>query len=67
MKLPKLPKSAIPPKTPLDSCLSVLVKLYKICGYKILTGFCFKGVNKLREFLKKRGRRRIQDPVKRLG
>ena len=55
------------PKMPLDSCLSVLVKLYNICGYKILTRFCFKGVNKLREFLKKRGRRHIQDPVKRLG
>ena len=25
-------------KSPLDSCLSVLVKFYNICGYKILTG-----------------------------
>ena len=55
------------PKTPLDSCISVLLKLYNIFGYTILTGFCFWGVNKLREFLKKRGRRHIQDLVKRLG
>ena len=54
------------PKTPLDSCISVLVKLYNIFGYKILTVFCFRGVNKLREFLKKRGRRHIQGLVKRL-
>ena len=54
------------PKTPLDSCISVLVKLYNIFGYKILTGFCFRRVNKLREFLKKRGRRHIQGLVKRL-
>ena len=54
-------------KTPLDSCISVLLKLCNIFGYTILTGYCFRGVNKLREFLKKRGRRHIQDPVKRLG
>ena len=47
------------PKTPLDSCISVLVKLNNIFGYKVLTGFCFWGVSKLREFLKKRGRRHI--------
>ena len=64
MKPPKLPISGV---LPLNSYLNVLVKLYNICGYKILTRFCFKGVNKLRELLKKRGRRRIQDPVKRLG
>ena len=29
-------------KTPLDSYLSVLIQLYNICEYKILTGFCFK-------------------------
>ena len=55
------------PKTPLDSWISVFVKLCNIFGYKILTGFCFTGVNKLREFLKKRGRRHIHDLVKRLG
>ena len=55
------------PKTPLDCCISVFVEHYNIFGYKILTGFCFRGVNKLREFLKKRGRRHIQDLVKRLG
>ena len=66
MKLPKLSKSVIPSKTPLDRYLSVLVKLCNICGYKILTGFCFKDANKLREFLKKKGRRHIQDLVKRL-
>ena len=33
MKLPKLPKSVIPPG-PSNSCLSVLVRLYNICGYK---------------------------------
>ena len=54
-------------KTPLDSCISVLLKLCNIFGYTILTGYCFRGVNKLREFLKKRGRRHIQDLVKRLG
>ena len=42
MKPPKLSKSFIPPKTPMHSCLSVLVKLYNICGYKIRRGFCFK-------------------------
>ena len=52
------------PKTPLHSCLRVLVKLHNICGHKILTGFCFKGASKLRKFLKKRSRRHIQDPVK---
>ena len=52
---------------PLDSYLSVLVKLCNICGYKTLKEFCFKGVNKLGEFLKERGRKRNQDPVKRLG
>ena len=51
-------------KTPLDSCLSVLLKLYNVCGYKTLTRFFFRGVNKLRKFLKKRGQRHIQDPVK---
>ena len=56
----------IPNHPKMDSCISVLVKLYNIFGYKILTGFCFRGVNKLREFLKKRGRRHIQDLVKRL-
>ena len=54
------------PKTPLDCCISVFVEHYNIFGYKILTGFCFRGVNKLREFLKKRGRRHIQGLVKRL-
>ena len=54
-------------KTPLDSCLSVLVKLYNICGYKILTGFCFKVVNKLKQLVKKRRRRRVQDSIRRLG
>ena len=56
MKLSKLPKSV--------SCLSVLVKLYNNCGYKVPTGICFKGANKLRKFFKKRGHRLIQDPVK---
>ena len=65
IKLPRLPKSVIPPG-PSSSCLSVLVRLYNICGNKILTGFCFKRLNKLREFLKKRVLRCIQDPVKRL-
>ena len=54
-------------QTTLHSWLSVLVKLYNIFGYKILTGFFFKDVNKLKEFSKKIGRRRIQEPVKRVG
>ena len=54
-------------KTPLNSCLRVLLKIDNICGYKILTGFCFKGVNKFKKFLKKRGQKRIHDPVKCLG
>ena len=66
MKLPKLSKSVIPSKTPLDRYLSVLVKLWNICGYKILTGFFFKDANRLREFLKKKGQRHIKDLVKRL-
>ena len=54
-------------KMPLDSCIRVLVKLCNFFGYKILAGFCFRSVNRLREFLKKRGRRHIQDLAKRLG
>ena len=56
MKLPKSTRIRHCPKTPLDSCLSVLLKLYNSCGYRILTGFCFKGIKKLRKFLNKRGR-----------
>ena len=45
-----------------------MVKLYNICGYKILTRSYFKGVNKLIEFLKKKvGGVFIEDTVKRLG
>ena len=63
-KITKIHHSA---KTPLDSWISVFVKLCNIFGYKILTGFYFRGVNKLREFLKKRVMRHIHDQVKRLG
>ena len=40
---------------------SILLKLYNVLGYKTLTWFCFKDVNK---FFKKRSQRRIKDPVK---
>ena len=45
-EISKVTQILYPPKTPLDSCLSVTVKLYNIYWYTILTGFCFKGVNK---------------------
>ena len=53
------------PKTSLERFFSILVKLHNICGYKTLIGFYFTVANKLRKFLKERGRRRIQHPVKR--
>ena len=40
----------------------IFYPLYNICGFKILIGYCFKDV-----IIKERGRKRIQDPVKRLG
>ena len=54
-KTSKITKICHSPKTSLGRCLSVLVKFYSICGYKILTGFFFKGVNKSKKLLKKKG------------
>ena len=48
-EISKITQIRHPPKMPLDSCPSVLVKLYNMCINKILTGFCVKDVNKLRE------------------
>ena len=51
-------------KTYLDSCLSILVKLYNTCGCKILTWFYFKGANKLRKFFEEKRSKVCSGPSK---
>ena len=53
-KTSKITKICHSPKTSLGRCLSVLVKFYSICGYKILTAFFFKGVNKFKKIVEEK-------------